>query len=54
MGVEENKRVVTELFARFDAGDVAGALDLLRDGKITRVREYMDTKHVEVTWSQAT
>jgi uncharacterized protein len=134
MGVEENKRIVSEWFARFDAGDVAGALDLLgedatwwiaggiektpgsgehtkeqarrllagmgrqlkdglrmtvrgmiaegdrvaaevtsrgelhdgkvyaneyhfaltlRDGKITQVREYMDTKHVEATWSQA-
>jgi uncharacterized protein len=134
MGVEENKRIVSEWFARFDAGDVAGALDLLgedatwwiaggiektpgsgehtkeqarrllsgmgqqlkdrlrmtvhgmiaegdrvaaevtsrgelhsgkvyaneyhfaltlRDGKITRVHEYMDTKHVEATWFQA-
>ena len=134
MGVEENKRIVSEWFARFDADDVAGALDLLsedatwwiaggiektpgsgehtkeqarrllsgmgrqlkdglrmsvhgmiaegdrvaaevtsrgelrdgkvyaneyhfaltlRDGKITQVREYMDTKHVEATWFRA-
>ena len=134
MGIEENKRIVSEWFARLDAGDVAGALDMLseeatwwiagaiektpgsgehtkeqarrllsgmgrqlkdglrmtvrgmiaegdrvaaevtsrgelhggkvyaneyhfaltlRDGKITRVREYMDTKHVEATWLQA-
>ena len=133
MGVEENKRLVSEWFARLDAGDLNGALDMLgedatwwiaggvektpgsgehtkeqarrllsnmgrqlkdglrmtvrgmtaeadrvaaevtsrgelrngkvyaneyhfaltlRDGKITRVREYMDTKHVEATWLQ--
>ena len=134
MGIEENKQVVSEWFARLSAGDLAGALDMLsedatwwiaggieqtpgsgehtkeqarkllsgmgrqlkdglrmtvhgmiaegdrvaaeatsrgelrsgkvyaneyhfaltlRDGKITRVREYMDTKHVEATWFQA-
>ena len=133
-GIEENKRIVSEWFARLDEGDLSGALDMLtedatwwiaggvegtpgsgehtkeqvrrllsnmgrqlkdglrmtvhgltaeadrvaaevtsrgelrngkvytneyhfaltlRDGKITRVREYMDTKHVEATWLQA-
>ena len=132
-GIEENKRLVSEWFARLDAGDLNGALDMLtedatwwiaggveqtpgsgehtkeqvrrllsnmgrqlkeglrmrvhgltaeadrvaaevtsrgelrngkvyaneyhfaltlRDGKIARVREYMDTKHVEATWLQ--
>ena len=132
-GIEENKRVVSEWFARLDAGDLDGALGMLgegatwwiaggiektpgcgehtkkqvrrllanmgrqlkdglrmkvhgltaeadrvaaevtsrgglrngkvyaneyhfaltlRDGGIARVREYMDTKHVEATWSQ--
>ena len=31
MSVEENKRVATELFARFNANDLAGALDLLSE-----------------------
>jgi uncharacterized protein len=133
MAIEENKQIATDLFARFSAGDVAGALDLLsddatwwiageleggfaageytkeqitrllrnmlrqlkgglemtvhslvaegnkvaaevssygelhngkvyrnqyhfaltvRDGKISKVREYLDTKHVEATWAQ--
>ena len=134
MGTGENKRLVSEWFERFSAGDVAGAFDMLsegatwwiaggiekvpasgehtkeqarrllsnmgrqlkgglrmtvrgmiaegdrvaaevtsrgelhdgrvyaneyhfaltlRDGKITRVREYLDTKHVEATWFRA-
>ena len=132
-GIEENKRIASEWFARLDAGDLAGALEMLtedatwwiadgvegtlgsgehtkeqvrrllsnmgrqlkeglrmtvhgltaeadrvaaevtsrgelrngkvyaneyhfaltlRGGKIARVREYMDTKHVEATWLQ--
>jgi ketosteroid isomerase-like protein len=31
MEIEANKQVVTDLFARFSAGDVAGALALLSD-----------------------
>ena len=31
MAVETNKQVVTELFARFYAGDVDGALELLTE-----------------------
>ena len=31
MSVEENKRVAAELFARFNANDLKGALDLLSD-----------------------
>ena len=134
MGIEENKQIASEWFARLSAGDLAGALDMLsedatwwiaggiektpgsgehtkeqarrllsgmgrqlkdglrmtvhgmiaegdrvaaeatsrgelrsgkvyaneyhfaltlRGGKITQVREYMDTKHVEATWFQA-
>lgn len=31
MSLEQNKRLARELFERFDAGDVAGALDTLAD-----------------------
>jgi ketosteroid isomerase-like protein len=31
VGIEENKQVVADLFARFSAGDLAGALALLSD-----------------------
>jgi uncharacterized protein len=31
MSIEENKRVARSLFERFDANDLAGALDLLAD-----------------------
>lgn len=31
MSIEENKKLVGEFFARFSAGDIAGALDLMTD-----------------------
>ena len=37
MSIEENKRIVTELFARFSAGDVPGVMALLADDVTWRI-----------------
>ena len=57
MSTEGNKKIIASFFERFSAADAAGALELLDDfyhflatvsnGRITALREYMDTHQVK-------
>ena len=62
MSTDENKAVAFKFFERFTASDIEGALDTMtvsaeyhmllkfREGKITSVREYLDTQHANDVW----